>query len=214
MYLLGDPQDPVVVWDKLAAQFQKKTWANKLAHRQKLYSLQLKESQSVQQHIKEMTEVFEELRIVGDPIKEEDCVVHLLASLPPSFDVLVMALETSEDVPNMEMVTEPLLREEIKLKEKGACGGTARDVKALTSKQRPRKKGPICNHCGKVGPIKRNCYEQQRKKEEVSYRGKQQKDIALLKDIKVVNRIPTVMWWPCLCMKWHSVLQIKYWLDH
>ena len=175
LYLLGDPQDPVVVWDKLAAQFQKKTWANKLSLRRKLYSLRLKESQSVQQHIKEMTEVFEELSIVGDPIKEEDRVVHLLASLPPSFDVLVTALEASEDVPKMEIVTERLLREEMKLKEKGACGGTAHDVKALTSKQRPRKKGPICNHCGKVGHIKRNCYDLQRKKEEVSYRGKQQK---------------------------------------
>ena len=31
LYLLGDPQDPVVVWDKLSAQFQKKTCAIKLA---------------------------------------------------------------------------------------------------------------------------------------------------------------------------------------
>eukprot|EP00794_Sanderia_malayensis_P004203 gene4203-4765_t len=166
LYLLGDPQDPVVVWNKLAAQFQKKTWANKLALQRKLYSLRL---------IKEMTEVFEELSIVGDPIEEEDRVVHLLASLPPSFDVLVTALEASEEVPKMEMVTGRLLREEMKQKEKGACGGTAHDVKALTSKQRPRKKGPICNHCGNVGHIKRNCYDLQRKKEEVSYKCKQQK---------------------------------------
>ena len=165
----------MVVWDKLSAQFQKKTWANKLALRRKLYSLRLKESQSVPQHIKEMTEVFEELSIVGDPIKEEDRVVHLLASLPSTFDVLVTALEASEDVPKMEVVTERLLREEIKLKEKEACGGTTHDMKALTSKQRPRKKGPICNNCGKVGHIKRNCYELQRKKEEVSYKSKQQK---------------------------------------
>ena len=30
LYLLGDPQDPVVVQKKLHGQFQKKTWANKL----------------------------------------------------------------------------------------------------------------------------------------------------------------------------------------
>ena len=29
LYLLEDPQDPVVVWNKLAARLQKKTWANK-----------------------------------------------------------------------------------------------------------------------------------------------------------------------------------------
>ena len=193
LYLLGDPPDPVIVWNKLAAQFQKKTWANKLALRRKFYSLGLKENQSVQHHIKEMTEVFEELSIVGDPIKEEDRVVHLLASLSPSFDVLVTAPEASEDAPKVEIVTERLLREEIKLKEKEAIGGTAHDMKALTSKQRPRKKGPICNHCGKSGHIKRNCYELQRKREKFIIRANCRKHIALLRDSKV-DMTQTVMW--------------------
>ena len=39
LYLIGDPVDPVAVWQKLADQFQKKTWANKLALRRRLYSL-------------------------------------------------------------------------------------------------------------------------------------------------------------------------------
>ena len=30
LYLIGNPEDPVVVWKKLMDQFQKKTWANKL----------------------------------------------------------------------------------------------------------------------------------------------------------------------------------------
>ena len=36
LYLIGDPDDPGVVWKKLADQFQKKTWANKLALRRRL----------------------------------------------------------------------------------------------------------------------------------------------------------------------------------
>ena len=28
LYIIGDPDDPGVVWKKLADQFQKKTWAN------------------------------------------------------------------------------------------------------------------------------------------------------------------------------------------
>ena len=36
LYLIGDPQDPAVVWRKLSDQFQKKTWANKLALCRKL----------------------------------------------------------------------------------------------------------------------------------------------------------------------------------
>ena len=67
----------------LSDKFQKKTWANKLVLRRRLYSLKLKEGDSVQKHIREMTEIFEELAVIGDPV-EEDRVVHLLASLPES----------------------------------------------------------------------------------------------------------------------------------
>ena len=44
----------------------------------------LKECGSVSDHIKAMTEVFEELAVIGDAVSEEDRVVHLLASLPES----------------------------------------------------------------------------------------------------------------------------------
>ena len=52
LYLVGqDPNDPAEVWKKLANQFQKKSWANKLALRRRLYALQLKEGQQIQKHI-------------------------------------------------------------------------------------------------------------------------------------------------------------------
>ncbi len=73
LYLLGEP---VAVWKKLGDQFQKKSWANKLELRRRLYSLKLDEGGSVQAHIKTMMEVFEGLSVVGDPISEEDRVVH------------------------------------------------------------------------------------------------------------------------------------------
>ena len=47
LYLIGDPEDPITVWKKLADQFQKKTWANKLELRRKLYSLRLKDRDSM-----------------------------------------------------------------------------------------------------------------------------------------------------------------------
>ena len=81
LYLVGDPDDPVAVWKKLADQFQKKTWANKLQLRKRLYSLRLREGESVQEHIRKLTETFDELAVIGSPIDEEDRVVHLLASL-------------------------------------------------------------------------------------------------------------------------------------
>ena len=117
LYLLGDPQDPVVVWNKLEDQFQARTWANKLSLRRKLYSLKLKENESVQDHIKSMVEIFDSLAVIGEEVEEEDRVVHILTSLPESYNMLVTAFEASSEVPRIEIVTERLLNEEKKIKE-------------------------------------------------------------------------------------------------
>ena len=61
-----------------------------------------------------MTEIFNGLSVVGDPVSDEDRVVHLLASLPDSYNMLVTALEANTDVPEMEVATERLLHEERK----------------------------------------------------------------------------------------------------
>ena len=65
-----------------------------------------------------MTEIFDGLSVVGDPISDKDRVVHLLASLPESHNVLVTVLEANEAVPRTEVVTERLLHEERKLTER------------------------------------------------------------------------------------------------
>ena len=154
LYLLGSPEDPVEVWRKIADQFQKKTWANKLELRRKLYSLRLKDGDSVHAHIKAMTEVFDALSVISDPVSEEDRVVYLLASLPESYSMLVTALEANAEVPKMELVTERLLHEERKLKDREEAG---RSEKAMTANHKYKKKGPKCYNCGKFGHIKRNC---------------------------------------------------------
>ena len=151
LYLLGDPNYPVAVWNKLSSQFQKNMWANKLQLRRRLYTLTLKEDGSVQEHIKKLSEIFKELAIIGSPVEEEEQVVHLLASLPDSYSVLVTALEANAEVTKMEIVTKRLLHEARKQKDKDqhSHGGP---TKALVS-------GKVlkCFHCKKPGHIKRNC---------------------------------------------------------
>ena len=135
----------------MSSQFQKKTWANKLQLRRRLYALTLKEGGSVQEHIKKLAETFEELAVIGSPVEEEDQVVHLLASLPDSYSMLVTALEANAEVPKMEIVTERLLHEERKQKDKdqhGQGGPTKAFVSGKVLK---------CFHCKKPGHIKRNC---------------------------------------------------------
>ena len=75
LYLIGDPEDQTAVWRKLSGQFQKKTWANKLSLRKKLFPMQLLSgSGSMMELVKKMTEIFDELAVIAEPISEEDKV--------------------------------------------------------------------------------------------------------------------------------------------
>ena len=159
LYLVGaDPEDPVVVWNKLKEQFQKKSWVSRLNLRRKLHSLKLNDSGSVQDHVKTMMETFHELSVVGDAVKDDDKVVFLLASLPESYTTLLMALEASATVPEMDAVIEKLLHEERKHKERDESQSNG----AYTAKSRPRSRGPRCYGCQKIGHIQRNCPERTR----------------------------------------------------
>ena len=154
LYLIGNPEDPVDVWKRLSDQFQKKTWANKLELRRRLYKMRLK-GDSMQSHIKGMMEIFEALAIIGDPVTEEDHVVHLLASLPDSFNMLVTALEANPEVPKMENVTERLLHEERKRKDrKESYGGANNAMMTLNGKARMCNK---CHYCSKPCHMKCEC---------------------------------------------------------
>ena len=84
--------------------------------------MKLKEGNSAQAHVKEMTELFDFLSVAGETVSEEYHVVYLLASLPESYNVLVTALEANEEVPKLEVVTERILHQESKAKDKSGTG--------------------------------------------------------------------------------------------
>ena len=152
LYIIDEPDDPVVVWKKLADQFQKKTWANKLVLRRKLQSLKLKDGGSVKQHIREMTETFNELSVMGVAMDDEDRVIQLLASLQDSYSTIVTALEANEKVPSLEVVTERLLHEERKLSERSSSSSDGEFSMR-------HKRSIRCHYCHKLGHIQRNCPE-------------------------------------------------------
>uniref|UniRef100_A0A1X7T1J3 Retrovirus-related Pol polyprotein from transposon TNT 1-94 n=1 Tax=Amphimedon queenslandica TaxID=400682 RepID=A0A1X7T1J3_AMPQE len=50
-----------------------------------------------------MTQLFNELSVVGEKMSDKDHVVHLLFSLPESYNTLVTVLEASEKVPRWRL---------------------------------------------------------------------------------------------------------------
>ena len=124
-----------------------------------MHSLRLKQGHSVQEHVKALTEIFNELSVVGDNISDEDRVVYLLASLPDSYEMLVTALEANTEVPNMETVIERLLHEERKIKEKDQGSLPSGDSKEEAMTLKHKKRGPRCHFCNRFRHIQQNCHE-------------------------------------------------------
>ena len=144
----SDPTDPRKVWNTLADQLQRKTWENKLQLKRKLpvFSMRLNEGGSVQEHIKSMTVLCDELSAIGETVNEENRVVYLLASLLETYSVLITALEANTNVSSLPVVTERLLHEETKRKGQNPTS----QEEAVAAKF---KKSPICYFCRKHGHI-------------------------------------------------------------
>ena len=101
----------------------------------KLHSLRLKDGDSAQEHTKDMTKLFDALSVAGETVSKEGRVVYLLASLPESYSVLVTA---NEDVSKLEVVTEHILHQERKLKDR--CGASSTTENTVISCKTFRQK--------------------------------------------------------------------------
>ena len=69
--------------------------------------------------------------------------------------MLVTALEANKDVPKLEVVTECILHQERKSKERSEASPSTES--AMTSRKTLRRKPIRCHHCGGLGHIKKYC---------------------------------------------------------
>ena len=173
LYIIGDPTKPKEVWDKLQAAFMKPSWANKLRLKKRLCNLRLNAGDSMQTHLKNFTETYSELAMIGEAVAEDEKVIQLLASLPEEYATIVTAFETCDQVPQWVTVTEKLLHEETKIK--GNAENTTRalahqqqDFKRSTKgfqNSKSSKKNVKCYNCGKTGHIKSQCWQRKDKQD-------------------------------------------------
>ena len=116
LYLITSYEEPRRAWTALRNHFERDTLVNKLILKKQYFRMEMTEDTSIEAHIKTMKELTDRLAAINAPIAEEDQVVTLLGSLPPSYSTLVTALE-ARDAITLSYVQQSLIREEQRLKE-------------------------------------------------------------------------------------------------
>lgn len=114
LYLITNCKTPKEAWEMLKAQFERDTVANKLFLKKKYFRCEMKEGEHLNDHLKRMKELTDQLGAIGSVIEEEDQIVTFLGSLPPSYATVVTALETKMDSLTLQFVQQALINEEQK----------------------------------------------------------------------------------------------------
>ena len=159
-------ETPKDAWDALRSHFEQNTLANKLLLKKRFFRMEMKEGTTIENHLKQMKELSDQLAAIGAPITEEDQVVTLLGSLPQSFSTLVTALEARVDEGlSLKYVQQALVNEEQKMRERGHSSGSdaQKEDSVLVgdqSRRRPRSRNIICYGCRQPGHIQRDCPNQ------------------------------------------------------
>ncbi len=163
LYLVTSCEKPKDIWDALRGHYERETLANKLFLKKRYFRKEMKESTSMETHLKEMKEITDKLASIGAPIAQEDQVVTLLGSLTQSYSTVVTAMEARSDL-TLNYVQQALTHEEqnqVPITNGGiAPTQTQADSALVGAYRRDRsRKPPSCWKCGEVGHVQRFCPE-------------------------------------------------------
>ena len=151
-------------WKVLCGIHETKGLANVLFLRRKFFTMKMQETDDLLQHINKVKTLADQLDALDVPVTEGDIVMTLLESLPPSFENLIVAMET-KDIKELTLafVTSRLMHEVTRKKEQQAM---ATDNAAMVAhhkhgghSSRTQGEPPLCFNCGKPNHIARNCWK-------------------------------------------------------
>ena len=161
------------MWLKLESVYRPKSLMNKLMLRRKLLTLRMNEGEDVGGHVNILKQCSEQLQAVGAPVSEDDLVMTLLMSLPPSYEHLITSLETIKDSDlTYDYVVAKLLNFDLRKKQQAEIGSSATESAfvvqrrgagvrgaGVSSSSRPMTSGTFgaCHYCKEQGHYKINC---------------------------------------------------------
>lgn len=152
---------PAEAWTTLCNIHEAKSLSNILFLRRKFFTVKMEEGGDMLDHINKVKSLADQLTCLDVGVKDEDVVMTLLESLPPSYEHLITALETRPVKElTVEFITSRLMHEVSKRKEREPQGEDAAMVSRQDKKvsSTPRQEARTCYKCGKPGHIARNCW--------------------------------------------------------
>ena len=170
IYLITECQTPKEIWDKLKQRFERDTIVNKLFLKQKFFSLKMKESDSLEEHLRRMKVITDQLTAIKATIPEDEHIVALLLSLPRSYNTLVTALTAKGDELKLSQLHQALLNEDEKRKQSkskltGGGGGVDQDSESALQSSKLDRKPIKCYGCDQEGHVIRNCPNGKKRKQ-------------------------------------------------
>jgi transposase InsO family protein len=162
-------------WEALRIHHQTGTMTSRLITMKKLNNSRLEEGESMTAHWTKMTNLFNRLSDLGNPLTEEQKITYIINSVEDDYEATTSGILTwSAEQLTMARVKEKLLEAyERKKERKDDSAMRAR----FNSRPRPRGKSgfnaagkPICYECEEEGHIKRDCPKLKKNQEDLRYK--------------------------------------------
>lgn len=169
-------------WDKLHDVYSPKGATSKVHLTKKLLSLRMTDKEDMKDHTNKFINLCDKLAELGITMPEEVKVILLLVSLPDSYEMLTVAIENRERLPQIDELCLKLI-EEMRLSSKKEENGNSEMVSAAfvtnnkknyvqtnqssnktSFKYNKKNKFPFkCNVCGIPGHKGINCFKRKDK---------------------------------------------------
>lgn len=163
---IKDKKTAKEMFDTLCGIFERKSIAGQLLVRKQLLMMKYHESEDITQHFLNFDTKIRKLKSTGAKMEELDIIVHLLLTLPKSFENLVTALETmNQDDLKLDFVKTRLMDEHNK---RTGMTSSNKPNESSAMNVNHKKKKLTCYGCGKIGHIKSKCRAQNSQKKDSS----------------------------------------------
>ncbi|KAI8124587.1 Retrovirus-related Pol polyprotein from transposon TNT 1-94 [Lucilia cuprina] len=159
-------------WKKLGDVYRPSGPIRKVTLYKKLLNLRMSETTSMSEYLNSFTEISERLAEVGIEIAEELLVIILLSSLPKDFENFIIAIETRDSLPSLDLLKIKLIEEGDRRIQHGdgdEAVVVSQQAFVARSKQHMKNKNNNnsnnnsngrkvkCYNCGKRGHLAKNC---------------------------------------------------------